>query len=250
MAGGHGHLRVVHAASRVAAGAIGVGRAGPTGCFATLTPTAPAAWGGAMNDPEVTMLEPPADQLIALTTAIEAAGLALSLARRVPAPLTSLADQVVRSASLGRGQPLGRARSVRSRSTPPLADRLCLGQRGRHPPPAAGRGGSGRRRARPGGPSPLRPGARHDLAAAASESVSGPLPDSGRDDAAPVPAAAADAAPDAVAVPDAVDVRSWRASPPGHEHRVTAAVVHHRRPGEEAGAGGVGRHHGVAARDL
>jgi len=45
------------------------------------------------------MLEPPPNQLIALTTALEAAGLALTLARRVPAPLTSLADQVVRSAS-------------------------------------------------------------------------------------------------------------------------------------------------------
>ena len=52
-----------------------------------------------MNDPEVTMLETPPNQLIALTTALEAAGLALTLARRVPAPLTSLADQVVRSAS-------------------------------------------------------------------------------------------------------------------------------------------------------
>jgi len=45
------------------------------------------------------MLEPPPNQLIALTTALEAAGLALTLARRVPAPLKSLADQVVRSAS-------------------------------------------------------------------------------------------------------------------------------------------------------
>ena len=45
------------------------------------------------------MLEPPPDQLIALTMALEAAGLALNLARRVPAPLRSLADQVVRSAS-------------------------------------------------------------------------------------------------------------------------------------------------------
>ena len=53
-----------------------------------------------MNDPEVTMLETPPNQLIALTTALEAAGLALTLARRVPAPLTSLADQVrARSAS-------------------------------------------------------------------------------------------------------------------------------------------------------
>ena len=52
-----------------------------------------------MNDPEVTMLKAPSNQLNALTTALEAAGLALDLARRVPAPLTSLADQVVRSAS-------------------------------------------------------------------------------------------------------------------------------------------------------
>jgi four helix bundle protein len=52
-----------------------------------------------MNDPEVTMLEAPTSQLIALTTALEAAGEALAIARRVPAPLTSLADQVVRSAS-------------------------------------------------------------------------------------------------------------------------------------------------------
>ena len=52
-----------------------------------------------MNDPEVTMLEAPPNQLNALTTALEAAGIALNLARRVPAPLRSLADQVVRSAS-------------------------------------------------------------------------------------------------------------------------------------------------------
>jgi four helix bundle protein len=52
-----------------------------------------------MNDPEVTMLESPSNQLIALTKALEAAGLALFLARTVAAPLRSLADQVVRSAS-------------------------------------------------------------------------------------------------------------------------------------------------------
>ena len=53
-----------------------------------------------MNDPEVTMLEAPSNQLIpALTIALEAAGLALTLARRVPAPLKSLSDQVVRSAT-------------------------------------------------------------------------------------------------------------------------------------------------------
>jgi len=52
-----------------------------------------------MNDPEVTMLEAPTRRLIALATALEAAGEALAIARRVPAPLTSLADQVVRSAA-------------------------------------------------------------------------------------------------------------------------------------------------------
>ena len=52
-----------------------------------------------MNDPEVTMLKAPSKQLIALTTALEAAGIALAIARRVPAPLKSLADQVVRSAT-------------------------------------------------------------------------------------------------------------------------------------------------------
>jgi len=52
-----------------------------------------------MNDPEVTMLAAPTSQLIALTIALEAAGIALGIARRVPAPLRSLADQVVRSAS-------------------------------------------------------------------------------------------------------------------------------------------------------
>lgn len=36
---------------------------------------------------------------VAYTVALEAAGLALSLVRRVPAPLRSIADQVVRAAS-------------------------------------------------------------------------------------------------------------------------------------------------------
>ena len=69
-----------------------------------------------MNDPEVTMLETPPNQLIALTTALEAAGLALTLARRVPAPLTSLADQVVRSAtSVAANLSEGHGRSGRDR---------------------------------------------------------------------------------------------------------------------------------------
>ena len=39
------------------------------------------------------------DQLTAHSTALEAAGIALALALRVPAPLKSLGDQVIRSAS-------------------------------------------------------------------------------------------------------------------------------------------------------
>ena len=69
-----------------------------------------------MNDPEVTMLEAPTSQLIALTTALEAAGEALAIARRVPAPLTSLADQVVRSAtSVAANLSEGHGRSGRDR---------------------------------------------------------------------------------------------------------------------------------------
>ena len=53
-----------------------------------------------MNDPEVTMLDAlPNSNLIVYRKAIEAAGAAISLAMRVPAPLKSLGDQVIRSAS-------------------------------------------------------------------------------------------------------------------------------------------------------
>ena len=69
-----------------------------------------------MTDPEVTMLDAPSNQLIALTTALEAAGIALSLARTVPAPLRSLADQVVRSAtSVAANLSEGHGRSGRDR---------------------------------------------------------------------------------------------------------------------------------------
>ena len=54
-----------------------------------------------MNDPEVTMLDTlPSNRLIAHSTALEAAGLALALARRVPAPFKSLADQVIRASGV------------------------------------------------------------------------------------------------------------------------------------------------------
>jgi four helix bundle protein len=53
-----------------------------------------------MNDPEVTMLDAlPNSNLTAYRRAIEAAGTAIDLAKRVPAPLKSLADQVIRSVS-------------------------------------------------------------------------------------------------------------------------------------------------------
>jgi len=69
-----------------------------------------------MNDPEVTMLKAPSNQLNALTTALEAAGIALAIARRVPAPLKSLSDQVVRSAtSVAANLSEGHGRSGRDR---------------------------------------------------------------------------------------------------------------------------------------
>jgi four helix bundle protein len=53
-----------------------------------------------MNDPEVTMSDALANtNLIAHEKALEAAGDAISLVLRVPAPLKSIADQVIRSAS-------------------------------------------------------------------------------------------------------------------------------------------------------
>ena len=53
-----------------------------------------------MNDPEVTMTNALTNtNLIAHETARVAAGISVALAMRVPAPLKSIADQVIRSAS-------------------------------------------------------------------------------------------------------------------------------------------------------
>ena len=53
-----------------------------------------------MNDPEVpTMKRSTTTAFVAGETALEAAGIAIRLATRVPAQLRSLADQVIRSAS-------------------------------------------------------------------------------------------------------------------------------------------------------
>ena len=53
-----------------------------------------------MNDPEVTMPDALANSnLLVLDKALEAAGAAITLVMRVPAPLKPIADQVIRSAS-------------------------------------------------------------------------------------------------------------------------------------------------------
>ena len=53
-----------------------------------------------MNNPEVTMSKAvPNTNLVAHEKALEAAGIAIKLVMRVPAPLKSIADQVIRSAS-------------------------------------------------------------------------------------------------------------------------------------------------------
>jgi four helix bundle protein len=53
-----------------------------------------------MNDPEVTMTNVLTNtHLVAHDKALEAAGIAITLVMKVPAPLKSVADQVIRSAS-------------------------------------------------------------------------------------------------------------------------------------------------------
>ena len=53
-----------------------------------------------MNDQEVTMSDAlTSTNLIAHDKALEAAGISINLVKRVPAPLKSIADQVIRSAS-------------------------------------------------------------------------------------------------------------------------------------------------------
>jgi hypothetical protein len=74
-----------------------------------------------MNDPEVIMSEAPANtDLMAHVKALEAAGIAIGLVLRVPAPLKSIADQAIRSAvfSLTRVSRQSRRRSRISLSVP------------------------------------------------------------------------------------------------------------------------------------
>ena len=100
-----------------------------------LDPGDPIDWGRRMNDPEVTMNNAlPKNNLIATEKAIEAAAAAISLVKRVPAPLKSIADQVVRSASSVPANLVRRPRTIRQRSYPPLAHRVRISERSRHPP--------------------------------------------------------------------------------------------------------------------
>ena len=86
-------------------------------CIAPLTSAAAPAWGEGMNDPEVTMSNALSNtNLIAHEKALEAAGDAITLVLRVPAPLKSIADQVIRSASsVPANLAEGHARSGRDR---------------------------------------------------------------------------------------------------------------------------------------
>ena len=75
-------------------------RARQVAAAATLDMGFHSGWWGCMNNQEVIMRNPVQQPgLIAHSKALEAAGIAISLVMRVPAPLKSLADQVIRSAS-------------------------------------------------------------------------------------------------------------------------------------------------------
>jgi len=71
-----------------------------------------------MNDPEATMSDAlPNSNFITYCKALEAAGIALALVARVPAPLKSLADQVIRSAaSVAANLAEGHGRNGRDRT--------------------------------------------------------------------------------------------------------------------------------------
>ena len=103
-------------------------------------PAAPALETG-MNDPEVIMPNSPAtNRFIAHDAALEAAAAAITLVKRIPAPLKSIADQVIRSAaSVPANLAEGQGRTGGGIGVTFLEDRLRLGEGGRQPPAAARR---------------------------------------------------------------------------------------------------------------
>jgi four helix bundle protein len=83
----------------IAGGAV-ASRAGLTVAPRPLTPTALTGLGMGMNEQEETMSHAlPSKPLAVQTKALAAAGLSLGLAAEVKAPLRSVADQLIRSAS-------------------------------------------------------------------------------------------------------------------------------------------------------
>ncbi len=130
-----------------------------------------------MNDPEVIMSHAiRSSDLMVYDRAVEAAGEAIRLVKRTPAPLKCLADQVIRSASsvpanLAEGH--GRLRRDRLHHW-----RIAYGSAKEvvPPPPIAGSRRSDRLQPRPVCVAALRRGARHDLAFAPSHVVSGVQP--------------------------------------------------------------------------
>jgi four helix bundle protein len=75
-------------------------RARRVAAAATLDMGSHSGWTGCMNNQEATMHDSRfTNRFQVLDNATEAAGLAISIAMRVPAPLKPIADQVIRSAS-------------------------------------------------------------------------------------------------------------------------------------------------------
>jgi hypothetical protein len=112
----------------------------------------------------------PTSRFIAHSKAVEAAGIAIEAVLGIPAPLKSLADQVIRSAEciIGTGKPRRRSRTGGKRPRLPLARRVRLREGGRHPPPSPHRCWCRQPSKNRFGSGPLRPGPRDDVETVAS----------------------------------------------------------------------------------
>ncbi len=141
-------------------------------CVRTLDIGCRTGSGEGMNDPEVTMSNVHAfTDLIAVSKALEAAGDAIALVTRVPAPLKSIADQVIRSASsVPANLAEGHGRSGRDRLHLWRIAYASAKEVDCHLRLLARAAPSTRRQGREG-PRDLRSGPRHDLAAAQPEDL-------------------------------------------------------------------------------